>query len=337
MKSAKDITHELMQSSNGSSPARSVSKRLPRRNAAQAQEGGESLPARKGNLALAATEIKSSAPGPQDLAFLAKQFVQVTLPHRDPGDVPAWSRTNGFLTLTITRASQDSKTGKLVGYPYGTIPRLLLYWITKEALNTRSKILRLGPSLSDFLEEIGLSPATGGGKRSDAARLKEQMRRLFRASISFQYANLTEERFGRMNVAENYVLWWDPDKGDQNNLFDSYIELGEAFFKAITAAPVPLDVRALRALNHSPLALDLYGWCAYTAFIASRQKQPIVISFQDLQSQLGSDYEDNRDFRKKLVSALKQITQVYPDLKIALRRGGLTVFPSLPPIPAQVR
>jgi hypothetical protein len=31
------------------------------------------------------------------------------------------------------------------------------------------------------------------------------------------------------------------------------------FFEQLVAAPVPLDLRAVRALKRSPLALDLYG------------------------------------------------------------------------------
>ena len=42
-------------------------------------------------------------------AFMARQLVQATLPHRNPGDdVPAWSRKNGSLTLTI-RPGWDNK------------------------------------------------------------------------------------------------------------------------------------------------------------------------------------------------------------------------------------
>ena len=52
-----------------------------------------------------------------DLAFMAKHLVQVTLPHRDPGDVPFWSRTNGDLTLVIARTQIDQEANQLIGYP----------------------------------------------------------------------------------------------------------------------------------------------------------------------------------------------------------------------------
>jgi hypothetical protein len=122
-----------------------------------------------------------------DLVFIARELVLCTLPHSDPGDVPAWSRTNGNLTLGI-QAGFNYKTKKSYGYPYGIIPRLLLIWIVTEVLRTKSRRLELGHYLSDFLEKLGLNSSNGsvGAKRSDARRLREQMQRLFNSIISFQ-------------------------------------------------------------------------------------------------------------------------------------------------------
>jgi hypothetical protein len=120
-----------------------------------------------------------------ELAFLARQLVQITLPHSDPGDVPVWTRRNGDLTLIMTRADTDDK-GTLIGYPYGSLPRLLLYWINSEAVRTKSRRLELGSNLSRFMTELGLNPRNGRGERSDARRLQHQMSRLFGASIRFK-------------------------------------------------------------------------------------------------------------------------------------------------------
>ncbi len=125
---------------------------------------------------------------------MAKHLVQVTLPHRDPGNVPLWTRTNGDLTLVIARTGVDEE-GEPIGYPYGTIPRLLLYWITSEAVRTKSRHLELGHSPADFMRAVGLNPETGRGKRGDARRLKDQMVRLFAASISFQQKEEDANRY----------------------------------------------------------------------------------------------------------------------------------------------
>src|SRR3954452_12412974 len=132
-------------------------------------------------------QLAFDPPSPEDLSFLARQLVQCTLPHRDPGEVPLWSRTNGDLTLVVSRTAVDERTGKPIGYPYGSLPRLLLYWINSEAMRTKNPKLHLGNSLSSFLRELGLSPETGRGKRGDAYRLREQMNRLFSAAVRFQY------------------------------------------------------------------------------------------------------------------------------------------------------
>ena len=75
---------------------------------------------------------------------------------------------------------------------------------------------------------------------------------------------------GLAQVAPKGVLWWDEKHPAQTTLWDSWIQLSEEFFEAITAAPVPVDVRALRALKRSPRALDLYAWATYTAFQENR-------------------------------------------------------------------
>jgi hypothetical protein len=267
------------------------------------------------------------------LAYLAKHLVQVTLPHSDPGNIDIWTRTNGNLTLSIVRTQRDHNTGKLIGYPYGTIPRLLLYWLTSEAVRTKSRTIRLGNTLSEFMREVGLNPDTGGGKRSDAVRLKEQMSRLFASSISFQYAEQLGTSWLNMPVTRRAQLWWNPRDPKQGDLFESWIELGEDFFAAVTSAPVPLDTRALKALNHSALALDLYAWATYKTFSLIRKRESQYVSYADLQAQMGAEYGNVKDFKKKFLVALKQVQAVYPNLLLVKARGGFIVRPSRPSVP----
>lgn len=273
----------------------------------------------------------------KDAAFLARQLVQATLPHKNPGSVPLWKRTNGNLTLAI-QPGMNIATGKTYGYPYGTIPRLLLFWMTTEAIRTKSRRLELGHSLSRFMLDLGLSPSTGGGKRSDATRLKSQMERLFRAHISFEATFLKDGRKGEgrrdMLVAEETLLWWDHRNPRQDTLWRSWIELGERFYHAITSAPVPVDIRALKALKRSPLALDLYAWLTYEAYRASKCKQSRFVSWELLHQQFGAEYTGEKavtNFQQAVRGALRKITVVYPDLVLGHKRGGIEVLPSSPP------
>lgn len=273
----------------------------------------------------------------KDAAYLARQLVQATLPHTDPGDVPAWCRKNGNLTLTI-QPGWDSKERRSTGYPYGIIPRLLLFWMTTEALRTKSRRLDLGPSLSKFMLELGLDPSRGG-KRSDATRLKEQMLRLFRARITFETTITQDGRTGDarrdMLVAENSMLWWDHEDADQPPKWGSSIELSEKFYNAITASAVPADIRALRALKRSPLALDLYAWLTYEAWRVRRSKKARFVSWGLLHAQFGAEYGEVRNFQQAAKKALLKIRLVFPDLALGNRRGGIEILassqPAIPP------
>jgi hypothetical protein len=283
----------------------------------------------------AAVDVQQDPPDSDELAFMARELVQCTLPHSDPGQVPFWARRNGNFTLSLT-SQFDPRTSQLVGYPFGSIPRLLLFWMTSEALRTGERRLELGSTYNEFLRAVGLSANTGGGKRGDAKRLQNQTRRLFTTNISFIYSEVqangpSPEARLNMNVASKMLLWWDPKKPDQMNLWDNWIELSDEFFKAITAAPVPLDTRALKALKRSPLALDLYAWSTHKALAVSRKGRQQFVPWRGLAAQFGADYKDPKDFRRKAEDALKRIQTVYPGLKLAPATGGLIVLPSSRP------
>ena len=113
----------------------------------------------------------------KEAVYMASELVQCTLPHKDPKKIPVWIRRNGNFTLAI-QAGTNLKTGESYGYPYGIIPRLILFWIITEAIRTKSRRLELGHSLRQFMAELGLD-SSRGGKFSDARRLRNQMERLF--------------------------------------------------------------------------------------------------------------------------------------------------------------
>jgi hypothetical protein len=321
---------------------------------AEAKRQKASKPPTRAHLKLidAAVEIGMERPSAQDAAYMARELVQCTLPHKNPGNVPLWRRTNGSLTLGI-QPGMNMKTGESYGYPYGTLPRLLLFWITTEAVRTQTRRLELGNSLAGFMHELGLSADTGGGPRGDARRLRDQMQRLFRSRISFE-RDLTraikakggsiKQQHGQawldMQVAPDGELWWDEKDPEQPALWGSWIELGDKFFQAITAAPVPVDIRALRALKRSPLALDLYAWLTHESYRAHKSGQGRFVAWPFLMEQLGAEYREARNFQTKSREALRKVATVYPTLKLGSLRAGVRIdpesFPAIQPKPSPI-
>lgn len=98
------------------------------------------------------------------LGYMARVLVQATMPHSAKvGN--EFSRTNGNLHVSILAPSE-------VGLPYGSYPRLLLAWLTTEAVRTKSSTLYLGESLSEFMGKLGLLPTGDAGARSRACETR---------------------------------------------------------------------------------------------------------------------------------------------------------------------
>ncbi|MDB9526965.1 replication protein RepA [Oscillatoria sp. CS-180] len=167
-----------------------------------------------------AVQVKEHGYEPEK-AFVSREMVQATLPHKNPGDIPAWSRRNGNYALTM-QPGWDTWEKRSYGYPYGTIPRLLIFWLTTEALRTGDRRLELGNYLADFMRKLGLDPSRGG-KRGDAKRLRDQMERLFRARISFEYRDDKQQSWLDMQIAPKAMTWWSDNLAEQRTLWESYI------------------------------------------------------------------------------------------------------------------
>jgi len=266
------------------------------------------------------------------LGFSTRVLVQAGLPHSNPrGNPAAWTRTNGDFSLVVQ--PRILPNGKSIGYPYGSIPRLILAFICSEVVRTKSREIALGRSLADFMRALHLW--NSGGERGDITRVKDQLYRLVNCNIHFYYGNaenLKVTASSSQSIADEYCFWWDRESPDQISLKDSVIVLTEKFHREILAHPVPLDMRILEGLKSSALALDLYTWLTYRVFGLER---PQNISWAALQKQMGSDYADRRDFKRRVKEWLFRLRALWPDLNVDEIDGGLRLRPSRPSVPSR--
>lgn len=268
------------------------------------------------NKAFAIEEISPKDAGA--IGFMGRALAQATMPHKKQ-KTNEFVRKNGLLTLTMLAPSS-------VGLPYGSIPRLLMMWLTTEAVRTKERELVLGKTLREFMGQLGLQAT--GGRWGSITSLKEQMRRLFSASISCHYAENYRESGLNLQIAEDYQLWWDPKSPDQLSLWESNVTLGTKFFNEIINNPVPLDMRVIKAIRRSPMALDMYCWLTYRmSYLRARTNIP----WSMLQTQFGADYATNdqgvRDFKRAFMRELKKIYLFYPDVKLEFWEHGISLLP----------
>ena len=114
-----------------------------------------------------------------DLGFMARLLALCALPRTNPGNRLLYKRVNGPYKLYM-QAGPENKL------PFGNLPRLLLAWVCTEAVRTRKCELVLGASLSEFMRKLDIY-GTSGGSRGERTRLRNQMKRLFRCSVSLIY------------------------------------------------------------------------------------------------------------------------------------------------------
>ena len=118
---------------------------------------------------------------PQVLAFMPRLFVLTTLPHRRPQG-NRFERVNGWQSLRMVAPRR-------IGLPYGVYSRLLLIFITTEAVRKKSREIHLGATPGDLARKLGLSLVSG--PRGTAQRLQAQVRKLTSTTWSWHSAEPT--------------------------------------------------------------------------------------------------------------------------------------------------
>jgi len=285
-----------------------------------------------------------------NVGFVAKWLVHATLPYKEPKNAPpAWGRSSGNTSLLIqpgyyhkTVETKDArgktKVQKVLtsyGYPYGTYPRLILAWIATEVIQKRERTLTLGPSLSDFMENIGRTSGTGGA-RGTITILKNQMQRLFSANIAVTNdpnAIVWQNDGFRIADKSNFEFFWDPSDPGQHSLWASEIKLTERFYDSLIDNPVPVDLRIVKALSRSPLSMDIYCWLTYRNACISRETK---ISWEYLMQQFGTE-SSRWKFKENFLRALKDVLVLYSGAKVNYDSQGLLLIPSPPSIPKLVK
>ena len=288
---------------------------------------GASPPARRGfTLADQVDQLVTASEADADLGFMARLMALCSMPRTNPGNQLQYVRSNGPYMLGMTAGINNK-------LPYGNFPRLLMAWVSTEAVRTQSRVLILGSSLAEFMRTLGVYSSGGGNA---GIKLRNQMKRLFGCTVQLTYKDENVDATVNAVIADHMVFWWNERKPDQPSLWDSKIELGEKFFNEIISRPVPLDMNTLKAMKRSTVGLDLYMWVTYRTFTL---RAPLRLTWRQVYRQFGahpanaSDHRTVQNFRLKVLRELKKIKLAWPDLNYATGRGFLTLYPSTPVIP----
>jgi Plasmid encoded RepA protein len=118
------------------------------------------------------------------------------------------------------------------------------------------------------------------------------------------------------------------------------VELDEKFYTHAIATPIPIDLRAVRGLKQSPMALDTYFWLTYKMYSLNNPfRHPIL--WDSLREQIGCEYPGTAkgvmDFRKKFTKHLQKVLLVYPKANVEVGAKGITLSPSPTHVPKRMK
>lgn len=304
------------------------------------------------------SQIREQPKGrPRRMGFSPSLLLRVTFPHSDPllnskpedRGIPLWSKTNGNTTLDIRSGYYRNKKGKVVflGPPFGGMGRWILWYLTTKVKRTGDPRVDLGETQADLMKDLGYESAGG----SNLERVKDQIMRLALASIQYevkinpedqlledlpsdmQAQGITKEGFSRRDqffIASQVTdLWFYDGSGNpRDQIISGTITLSDEFYEVVQAGCFPGDLRKLRELRGSPLAMDLYAWITHkNDDLRKKGEKELYVGWDDLQKQFGTSIKRTARFGQRCRSELKKIHKLYP-FRYETPRGRLHLLTS---------
>jgi len=210
------------------------------------------------------------------------------------------------------------------GLPYGQ-DRLIPIWIATLTLKQKSRTVQF-ESPTQLLDYFRL-PKDGAQYR----RVKAAFQRIFAATIFFG----TEQETGkhavvdsaRFHFMDSMRLWFncggEPEPAAPVASHNA-ITLSEAFYREITAHPIPVEREVIAALAHAPGLLDFYIWIAWKSWTVNSHPVRIpIFGANGLIHQLGTaQYSVDRLFRHKITQWLRDVKLLWPECPVQVSQDG---------------
>ena len=270
---------------------------------------------------------------PDGITYQHTVLCQTAMPYRRLAE-RTWDRRNGRVRLRVVAGEAiDPRTEEFVEMPlpYGSRVRLILMHLNGEALRSGEPTIDVGRSLTGFARKvIGYDP-TGPHLRT----FRQQLTSLAAATVrlAMVHDGPMEHRTATQvntNIITAMELW-APNHPHQASLWSSVVELHPLYFQSLAAHAVPLDERAIAALSHSAIGLDIYTWLAQRLHRVPRGREELV-PWTSLLEQFGGGYTRVRDFRRFFLKQLAAVHTQYPEARVEADEHGIRVRNSPPPV-----
>lgn len=249
----------------------------------------------------------------ENAIFQHSVLCQTFMPYRNPGkDVRIWTQQQGNVSLAIQGSEiMNPKTRKyeFSGLPFGPKARLILAHINSEAIRNQSADIDVQRTMTAFMKKMGLHV-----NGYNIKQVKNQLRRISASTISLAYTDGEKGIQVDLKIVKMFSLWFPKDERQQV-LWNSNIKLTNDYFESLMNHAIPLDERALAALAHTAMGLDIYVWLAQRLHRVDPQK-PLFLTWAAIKEQFGRGYNDMYKFKQVFRKTLKDTLLQYPRARV---------------------
>ncbi len=265
----------------------------------------------------------------EEISFQHTVLCQTGLPYRSTED-RRWEQRNGRVFLEIEAGRVlDPKTEKYIDMPlpFGPKARLILIYLCSAAIQGQSPVIDVEASMTKFLSKLQGRDPNG----PEIRKFKQQIASL--ASATIRMATVIEGRSLQVNnqVVHKFDLTLKKNDETQRVLWPETVELTMDFFNTLKDHAVPLDPRAVAALAHSAMALDVYAWLAQRLWRIG-PKSDAMVPWISLHQQFGQGYKQIRQLRAVFLDTLRDVLTQYPGAQVVPTQEGVILKKSPPPV-----
>ena len=253
----------------------------------------------------------------REIAYHHAVFCQTVLPCRRVKD-RVWKSTNGLVSLSI-------EAGTDLPLPFGPKARLILTGLDTPAVLHQSALVALG-SVTSFIAKMQ-------GRNPNGAELRK-FQEQFAAIAGAQFHLSASQGDDPLRIDGKIITGFEPcypNDERQRVRFPSSVRLSDDYFSSLCEHAVPLDPRAIHALENNALMLDIYKWLAQCLRRVPRE-HPAFLVWPNVMELFDPRYNRLRDFRKAFQKALKVVLSQYRDAQVEANVQGVRLCYSRPPI-----
>ena len=186
---------------------------------------------------------------------------------------------------------------------------MILAHINSEAIRGQSPDIDVDRTLSGFMKRMDIHV-----NGYNIKQVKNQLRRIAASTISLAYSDGQQGVQVNLTIVKMFNLWFPKDERQQV-LWNSNIRLTDDYFNSLIDHAIPLDERALKALAHTAMGLDIYAWLAQRLHRID-PKQPVFLTWAALKDQFGRGYNDMYKFKQIFRRTMKTVLLEYPQARI---------------------